>query len=582
MRHHALGLFLFLLLTGFASCSRPPTLLVTVSGLPAQAASLSVFVVKQGDDGGLLAPMTDLSPYELPSPAPAQISFVLRLPLATDSQLTVSAAAFSQAGGGGCLLRSGAVVHAFQPSLLDDSATVELAAVPGAAVDTGCQGAARVVVVSPRLLHAKGGDTLQVSGWGFRPGSRIVLDGVPLVTSYRSALLLEATVPPAVRLGAVPLRVEVPAQPAADFVGLRYIADAITFQPLGTGATLTNVRAAHVADLDGDKRPDLAFLPLDYNGTALTLALQKAPLAFTPQSLTVAGKLAGLAAVDVDRDGDIDLVTASAVDSQLKLLRNNGQGVFSLETQALGFAPRDLLCADLGGDGACEVVMIDDTRTRVYTLANDGSGHFGTPKLTTLNKTVSPYQFTSLDFNLDGKIDVVLENTDFANNLYKVTVLLNDGSGLPASDDRATFLPFDDFFDDPFLNRDIDGDGRADLMIPVAIDGFHFFGSLGATPRKDVKIAPSCQASHTGTADLNGDGLGDFMVGCTASLRIEFMLQNTSGVFASSGLAPSVTLPFFPMRYLNDVQAEDLDGDGRPELLASTGYEFYIYRNLSQ
>jgi hypothetical protein len=241
----ALKLVVVAALVGLGACSRPPTLLVTVTGVPPGAASLAVFLAKQGDSSDFVAPQQDLHPYDLPAPAAAQVTFVLRMPEATAAQLLVSVAAFSQPAGLGCALRSGSAGHAFQPSFLDDSVTVDLGPDLG---DTGCQGSPRILAASPALLHGRGGDTLTVKGWGFRPGSQLVLDGVPLTTIYRSAAALEAVVPPAVHFGLVPLSVQVPGQPESSYRGLRYVADAVAFMSQGPVPVAAALRGILVGD----------------------------------------------------------------------------------------------------------------------------------------------------------------------------------------------------------------------------------------------------------------------------------------------------------------------------------------------
>ena len=570
-------LVLVLCLGWLGQCSRPPTLLVTVNGVPPGAASLAVFIAKQGDADAFVAPQEDLHPYELPMPASAQVSFVLRMPDALAAQLTVSAAAFSKAGATGCVLRTSSAAHAFQPSLLDDSVTIDLGT---DAVDTTCQGSLRILSTSPTRLHASGGETLTVNGWGFRPGSRLMLDGVALPTTYRSAAVLEAVVPPAVHVGRVPLALEVPGQAAVAFSGLRYVVDNVAFTPLGPVPTPTQLRGIQVADLDGDGRPDLVSLPIAFAGTDLVVMLQKQPLTFTAQTITVAAKMVDLVVSDVDKDGDVDLVTASATDKNLKLLRNNGSGTFVLETQLLPFTPSALAAADLNGDGAPELLLLDDKRLNMYTLPNDGSGHFGTPTVTTLQKVMTPLQITPLDYDLDGKTDILLDSLDINTLSYNMAILLNQGAGVAASDANAQLLNFPDYIDVPVLTGDLDGDGKGDVLVSVSAEDYHIFPSTGQPARKEQKFAPSCLSSIASSADLTGDGLGDLLVACVGGSRLEFMLQSTASGFATSSQAPAVVVT--GGSFFINILAADLSGDGLPELLVQTDTNYTIYKNTSR
>ena len=89
-------------LFGLLSCSRDPTLLVTVDALPSKAMSLQVEVTHGG-----FAAVKDLDPYDLPSPTPGSTTFLLRLPGGFSGDVGVSVGAFDQAGGLGCLVGTG-------------------------------------------------------------------------------------------------------------------------------------------------------------------------------------------------------------------------------------------------------------------------------------------------------------------------------------------------------------------------------------------------------------------------------------------------------------------------------------------
>ena len=70
-----LGLGLSLATLAGASCSRPPTVLITVEDVPPEARSLHVIPAHMN-----LASLNDLEPFELPQPTPKNTTFLLRLP----------------------------------------------------------------------------------------------------------------------------------------------------------------------------------------------------------------------------------------------------------------------------------------------------------------------------------------------------------------------------------------------------------------------------------------------------------------------------------------------------------------------
>lgn len=123
------------------------------------------------------------------------------------------------------------------------------------------------------------------------------------------------------------------------------------------------------ADLDGDRRADLALLA---PGAAPGLAvLRSAGEAFgAPARYEVAAT--ALALADLDRDGDVDVVAAGPARADVLFLRNLGDGRLARPVAfAAGGAPRALAAVDLDGDAWPDlVVALADGR--VARLSNLG------------------------------------------------------------------------------------------------------------------------------------------------------------------------------------------------------------------
>lgn len=565
-----------------SGCSRSPTLLVTVEGVPPEARSLSAMAVREGEPGMLSGPMEELHPYDLPQPASGTLSFVLRVPLEADTPLILSVAAFSQTGAGGCLLRAGHAAHTFQPSLLDDSVTVQLSQAGG---DTGCASGLRVTSAAPRALHAAGGDKLIIQGWGFRPGSTVILGDKTLPATYRSAYQLEVAVPPATRIGAIPLTVQAPDGQQKGYSGLRYVVDAVSFAPLDPFPLTTGAIHPAVGDLDGDGRPDLVMNALSQNSNEIILAFQKAPLTFTVVRLPVQARQSAVRLVDVDGDKDLDLLfTTRVVERKIHVGLNDGRGSFNFAAASvpLGFDPFEMITPDLDGDGDADLAILSLTGPTLYTLYNDGRGVFGAPQATAVRKIKGPFVLDSVDYNLDGKPDLVLDFTDINTTSFGFGVLQNPGAPFPADDSAATLVTLTDAADSLF-SGDLDADGKLDLIVPSAIEPMRAYLSAGGPPRKVLNISAGCLRNKADTTDLTGDGLPDLLYSCSGERKVEFLLQLVGQSFAASMSAPAVTIPQTAMMASADeVRAADLDGDNRPELIVSTAYELWILRNTSR
>jgi Tfp pilus assembly protein PilF len=167
-----------------------------------------------------------------------------------------------------------------------------------------------------------------------------------------------------------------------------------------------------VADLNNDLKQDLVFAG---NG-GLKLYQQGANGSFTdvtaktklPAAIT-GGAWYGAWAVDIEMDGDLDIVLA-AVSGPPLVLRNNGDGTFK-ETQPFQgvSAVRNFAWVDLDDDGAPDAALIDD-QGKLHVYSNQRSGVFKErPVPPTLGAVAA---MTVLDANRDGVLDLALIKTD--------------------------------------------------------------------------------------------------------------------------------------------------------------------------
>src|SRR5262249_54499432 len=146
------------------------------------------------------------------------------------------------------------------------------------------------------------------------------------------------------------------------------------------------------------------------NGVRFFLNTGTTGFAFTTTGFVTTGKLPiALAVGDFDRDGHLDVVSASESDSNVSFLHNNGAGVFTevLPRTALagGAAPRGPAAADLEGDGLLDVVTADSGTKTVSLLRGSGTGTFSVKGILGTGPTTSAVVVTDLD--RDGIPDVV-------------------------------------------------------------------------------------------------------------------------------------------------------------------------------
>jgi Tfp pilus assembly protein PilF len=181
-------------------------------------------------------------------------------------------------------------------------------------------------------------------------------------------------------------------------------------------------------------------VPIDFNydfKTDLVLAgaggvrflRQDRPEAFTDvtaetklPAAVLNGRYTGAWAVDIEADGDLDLVLGSSTDAPI-VLRNNGDGSFTKISPFAGVSGiRGFVWVDLNGDGNPDATFVDGSgRLRIFL--NERSGHFREAPLPTrfgdvLAITVADASHTGvlnlLAVKADGSIVSLAANSDGA------------------------------------------------------------------------------------------------------------------------------------------------------------------------
>ena len=125
--------------------------------------------------------------------------------------------------------------------------------------------------------------------------------------------------------------------------------------------------------------------------------------------------------LDVDGDGDVDRISVSA-GGVFSVSRNLGTGQFGTpEVYQTGHNSCDLTSADMNADGAVDLVVIGGSQVRIYL--NTGSGEFTLAHAYAAGTV--PNRCRAADLNNDGYPDVVL--TESQSTPRTIRVFLHDG-----------------------------------------------------------------------------------------------------------------------------------------------------------
>src|SRR5262245_5839993 len=202
------------------------------------------------------------------------------------------------------------------------------------------------------------------------------------------------------------------------------------------GSPLTTAVPPHMAavgDLDGDRRLDLLVTGHDsfdvYWGRGDGRG-GVVPSADSPVRALDGERPHnhGLAAGDVDGDGDLDVLTTDDGVHAVAVLLGDGRGGLRRAPGSpfrVGQEPYPLALADVNGDGRLDVVTPDVRGDSVSVLLGDGRGAFAPAPQSPLHVTSRPYFVALGDVDGDRRVDAVVSHDDVS----LVTVLLGDGAG---------------------------------------------------------------------------------------------------------------------------------------------------------
>ncbi len=302
--------------------------------------------------------------------------------------------------------------------------------------------------------------------------------------------------------------------------------------------TANDPGALTVGDWNHDNKPDLIYI----DGTsiaALHVLLGNGDGTFTPGQ-TVAlpsdachyyvGRSCYLTSADINGDGKPDLIFAAIGNSLTGIitLLGNGDGTFGVPIISTIKVPPSNpeinlrpAVGDFNGDGKPDLVVADPLNGGAYFLSGDGGGHFAYGSTFSNSKydTGRPTLAYAGDFNGDGKLDILMLS---GGGTTSATVYYGNGNG-SFTEGPGYSAGLNGIYAQFSMYGDVTGDGVADLVgtdqqsnvwiLPGRSDG-SFGTALQLAGQLDTRD------SILGAADLNGDGLVDFIAQTAAGIRI--------------------------------------------------------------
>jgi YD repeat-containing protein len=237
--------------------------------------------------------------------------------------------------------------------------------------------------------------------------------------------------------------------------------------------------------------------------------------------------------------------------------------VFSGIAFSTGAAPRSLLVVDVNGDGKQDIVTANANSSDLSVLLSRGDGTFQSEQRFAAGDGFSrgPTSLVSGDVNGDGRIDLITSNTFVSDT---VSVLLGNGDGTFQAQQHIAVGESPN----AAAVADLDGDGKLDIVAANTDSGdiSVLLGSGDGTFQPEQRF-PAGDGPYAGpvsvtAADLNGDGRPDLVARIRFSNDLSLLFGNGNGSFQSQQRLPLSASPL-------SVAIADLNNDGKLDIVTT-------------
>ena len=309
-----------------------------------------------------------------------------------------------------------------------------------------------------------------------------------------------------------------------------------------------------LADIDGDGHLDVVTASYGDARVAWHESDGGSPPSFVRHDVSLAVDGASAADVgDLDGDGDLDIVAAGALDDTVKWFASSGgpSPSFTGRVIATGAGTvTSLQAVDIDGDGDLDVLASCQYGAALVWFVNNGAPSPAFSRRVVSSSTNASQSAAAGDLDGDGDVDLVATTGHSTIEWYQ-----NNGATPPVFTTRV--VDSDAEFPWAVALGDLDGDGALDIVVTsLGDDVLAWHRNLGgATPTfaKQV-IDATADATSIAVGDVDGDGHLDVLA-----------TANGVRWYGGSGVTPvafTVHLVDAAFGSPTAVVAGDLDGDG--------------------
>ena len=319
----------------------------------------------------------------------------------------------------------------------------------------------------------------------------------------------------------------------------------------------------------------------------------QAPVSYS----TIGADASSVTLADMNGDGHLDILVTNQCASAsncsstgVVVLLGNGDGTFQpgVSYGVPGSNAFSIVAADLNGDGKLDVVVSEQCSSNnncnagsVAVLLGNGDGTFQSA-VSYNSGGLYAFGVAVADLNGDGHPDLVVSNYCISNSnctYGTVDVLLGIGDGTFQS---AVSYNSGGYYSRFVTVADLNADGKPDLIVISQCNNYNNcdMGSVGVllgngdgTFQTASSYSAGEQSAYSAAAaDVNGDGKLDVIVAdqCDYSSEcgngiVAVLLGNGDGTLQTPSTYNSGGIS------LSSVLVKDVNGDGKPDILATNG-----------
>jgi hypothetical protein len=295
----------------------------------------------------------------------------------------------------------------------------------------------------------------------------------------------------------------------------------------------------------------------------------------------------GFSAKDLDGDGKPELITSGYSMQNITVMHNvSTPGAISFQWPITAvptdFSPTSLAVADLDGDGKQDLATVNEFSNSVSLIKNKsipGTLDFEQRMTLAVGANTAPDCIAIADLDGDGRPDIITNG-----GALKLFGNTSDGSSV-------SFGPRIDFNNQPaplfVTTGDLDGDGKEDLVTLVNDYVFYVHRNTGS-PGRFAFAAPisfpagdnlgTYMPSYISIEDLDGDGKKELVLLNIHAVTI-FKNKSTTGQI----VLEKVSTYSLTSTWADAMTIADIDGDTKPEIIINDKDhdKVGVYRNTS-